>query len=65
MKKKKDNYKLQDKSLSLSKDLWINSKLKAVPLYRLFNSDLADNFYTVDEDEKTEFIAAGYTFEGI
>ncbi|KAJ7458884.1 hypothetical protein FB451DRAFT_1046486, partial [Mycena latifolia] len=36
------------------------------PLFRLFNPEQADHFYTstINADERDSFIAAGYVFEG-
>ncbi|KAJ6536353.1 glycoside hydrolase, family 25 [Mycena capillaripes] len=36
----------------------------SVPLFRLNNVELQDHFYTTNNTERDEFIAAGYTLEG-
>ena len=37
----------------------------SVPFYRLYSSTETDHYYTTDETDRDNFVAAGYTFQRI
>lgn len=43
--------------------LWATQESNTVPMYRMFNQNVTDHFYTIDENETTEALSQGYIFD--
>ena len=58
----KGDYKNTIRVINLTQ---IQTKVSSVPVYRLYNSQTGDHFYTTSDIEKDSVVRTGYMYEGI